>query len=189
MPRPPYKKRKHKEAEESTRPSRSARKRASAAMQKLGEELARLRPGDRIGLNLPMELEEALAVYDTIKDREGRRRQRQYIGRLMRSLDAEAIDRSLRKFQDTQTHRIDWIPVAREEMEAILAAREEKVRNLVEEFLSDLAIPGSLPAITEETEKRMLELAEAARKERMENKGGGEAKAELFRMMADLLPR
>lgn len=190
MPRPPYKKRARKEVlEENARPSRSARKRASAAMQKLGEELARLRPGDRIGLNLPMELEEALAMYDTIKDHEGRRRQRQFIGRLMRDLDAEAIDRSLRKFQDTQSHRIDWIPVAREEMEAILGAREEKVKNLVEEFVNDLALPGSLPEITAETEKRMLKLAEAARKEKAEGKGNGEARAELFRMMADLLPR
>lgn len=190
MPRPPYKKPKRKAAAtENARPSRSARKRASAAMQRLGEELANLRPGDRIGLNLPLELEEALAMYDTIKDHEGRRRQRQYIGRLMRNLDAEAIDRALRKFQDTQTHRIDWIPVAREEMEAILAAREEKVKNLVDDFLNDLVIPGSLPEITGETEQRMLTLARAARLEQQENKGATTAKAELFRMMADLLPR
>lgn len=76
------------------RPSRSAKKRASAALQRLGEDLAALKPDQRQELNLPPELLEALAMHDTISDHEGARRQRQYIGRLMReleSIDPEAI--------------------------------------------------------------------------------------------------
>lgn len=191
MARPTYikKTRPARQDSEYSRPSRSARKRASAALQRLGEELTHLKPADRIGLELPMELEEALAMYDRIKDHEGRRRQRQYIGKIMRELDADAIARALDKFQDTVTHRIDWIPVARQEMEDILNAKEEKVKSLVEDFLEDLIIPGTFEGLPEEKRQRMLDLAKAARLEQQEKGGAKAAKTELFRMMADLLPR
>lgn len=190
MARPPYRKREHTHPDKETqRPSRSAKKRASTALQKLGEEIARMRPADRLALDLPQELQEALEMHDRIKDHEGKRRQRQYIGRLMRGLDADGIERALRKFQDTETHRIDWIPVARQEMEAILSAREEKVKKLVREFLEDLAIPEQLNDLSGETRQRLLELAQAARQEQQQNNGEHDAKNELFRMMADLLPR
>lgn len=188
MARPPAKKRIRHSAAEPERPSRSARKRASAAMQKLGEEIARLRPADREELDLPEALQEALAMYDRIRGHEGKRRQRQYIGRLMRDLDADAIARALRKFQDTETHRIDWIPIARQEMEDIIAARDEKARQLVAEFLEDMTLPQMPEAIPQETAEKMLALAKTAREEEGKSPGNA-ARAELFRLMADLLPR
>lgn len=72
-------------------PSRSAKKRESAALQKLGEELAKLKPEDRAGLDLPADLLEALAEYGKMPDHESRRRQRQFIGRLMRDLPPEIV--------------------------------------------------------------------------------------------------
>lgn len=85
--------------EEEARPSRSAKKRASTALQKLGEELAELSPVQRQELPLPPELMDALAMHDAITDREGARRQRQYIGRLMREVDAESIATALRHWR------------------------------------------------------------------------------------------
>lgn len=81
--------------QEKREPSRSARKRRSLALQKLGEELTRLSPAACRELELPPELSEALALYAAIRDREGRRRQMQYIGRLMRETDAEALRAAL----------------------------------------------------------------------------------------------
>ncbi len=66
------------------RPSRSQKKRDSTALQKTGEELLRLSPAKLAGLPLPEDLKKALADCAAMKNREAKRRQMQYIGRLMR---------------------------------------------------------------------------------------------------------
>lgn len=70
------------------RPSRSAKKRQATALQNLGEEL--LRSPD-IWPSLPDELRGAIRECAGMKDYEARRRQQQYIGRLMRELDEESL--------------------------------------------------------------------------------------------------
>lgn len=73
-------------------PSRSARKRASEELQTLGEQLAAV-PNEVIAkLALPELLEDALAAAKRIKSFGGRRRQLQYIGKLMRRLEPETLD-------------------------------------------------------------------------------------------------
>jgi ribosome-associated protein len=74
---------------EDQRKSRSQLKRESSALQKEGEALAALSPAGRRSLNLPPELEEALVQWKGMKAGEARRRQMQYIGRLMRDLQGE----------------------------------------------------------------------------------------------------
>lgn len=69
------------------RVSRSQRKRDSAALQATGEKLALLPPARQDKLPLPPDLAEALAVFRAMPGREARRRQLQYIGRLMREAD------------------------------------------------------------------------------------------------------
>lgn len=69
--------------------SRSQRKRDSAALQAKGEELALLPPARRALLPLPPALAEALAEFRTLSGHEARRRQLQYIGRLMREAEEE----------------------------------------------------------------------------------------------------
>lgn len=71
------------------RPSRSAKKRQATALQNLGEELAGL-PSD-VWSNLPDDLREALRCNAGLKDHEARRRQQQYIGRLMREMDEDTL--------------------------------------------------------------------------------------------------
>ena len=69
--------------------SRSQRKRDSAALQAKGEELALLSPARQALLPLPPDLAEALAEFRALPGREARRRQIQYIGRLMREAEEE----------------------------------------------------------------------------------------------------
>lgn len=64
--------------------SRSKRKRDSAALQLLGERLLALSSSFRARLPLPPDLAQALAAHSGIKTHEAKRRQMQYIGRLMR---------------------------------------------------------------------------------------------------------
>jgi ribosome-associated protein len=70
---------------------RSARKRASHAITKLGEELVELHPERLAGLALPERLEEAIAEARRLTSFGARRRQAQFIGKLMRKLDEESL--------------------------------------------------------------------------------------------------
>lgn len=78
--------------EDGEQPSRSAKKRASTALQKLGEKLAAMSPEKRKPLELPEDLAQALAMHDKMTNREAARRQRQFIGRLMRELEPGALE-------------------------------------------------------------------------------------------------
>jgi len=73
------------------RPSKSQLKREMSALQALGESLLRLSAAELARLELPEPLREALAEAARIGSHEGRRRQLQYIGRLMRQVDAAAL--------------------------------------------------------------------------------------------------
>jgi len=80
--------------EHEERPSRSARKRAAEALQKLGVRLVALREAELAALTLP---EELLAAVQEARRLRGPAiaRQYQYIGRLMRDVDPEPIERAL----------------------------------------------------------------------------------------------
>ncbi len=69
--------------------SRTDLKRESTELQKLGEELLTLRADLAERAGLPDRLMEALAETRRITNFEGRRRQMQYVGKLMRLLDPE----------------------------------------------------------------------------------------------------
>jgi ribosome-associated protein len=92
------------------RPSKSERKRMMHALQELGERLVALKPQELAGFELPESLNEAIAEARRITDFEGRRRQLQYVGKLMREADAESIRARLDTIQGaarehTQLHR------------------------------------------------------------------------------------
>lgn len=76
-------------------PSKSARKRDAQRLQALGQQLAQLNDEQRATLPLPELLAKAIADYRRIKAHEAKRRQSQYIGRLMRSLDTTELENAL----------------------------------------------------------------------------------------------
>ncbi|HVZ42964.1 MAG TPA: ribosome biogenesis factor YjgA [Ramlibacter sp.] len=71
-------------------PSKTELKKESTELQKLGEALLTLRAAAYERLELPDSLRDALAELKRITDFEGRRRQLQYVGKLMRALDEDA---------------------------------------------------------------------------------------------------
>lgn len=82
--------------EEYTGPSKSAVKRQMIALQEIGEALTRLT--EKQMANVPIEDERlVIAIKEThnIKSNSARKRQLQYIGKLMRDVDTEAIERAL----------------------------------------------------------------------------------------------
>ncbi|TNE76573.1 MAG: DUF615 domain-containing protein [Gammaproteobacteria bacterium] len=78
--------------------SKSALKREMSALQKLGEELVELPSAKLAKVPMPEELEEAVTLARRLKNREGKRRQLQYIGKIMRTIDSDAIKQALEGF-------------------------------------------------------------------------------------------
>lgn len=76
---------------ESVELSRSAKKRAAKDLQKLGISLTHLAPEILEELELPPKLLEALNQLPKLSTREAKRRQMQYIGRLMRDVPKPTI--------------------------------------------------------------------------------------------------
>lgn len=70
---------------------RSARKRASHELTKLGEELLALRPEQLTLLELPERLQDAIAEAKRLTSFGAQRRQTQFIGKLVRKLDEESL--------------------------------------------------------------------------------------------------
>ncbi len=92
--------------EEYAGPSKSQQKRESHHLVDIGEEILKLSREDITSLNLPDELEEAINTALKIKSRSGLKRQRLYIGKLLRAMNNETIEAQLRKIQhhhDTNT--------------------------------------------------------------------------------------
>jgi len=90
---------------EPERPSRSARKRAAEALQRLGVRLVTLRETELAALDLPEELLAALREARRLNSRSAQARQRQYIGKLMRSVDPEPIEQALEARTGNPLHR------------------------------------------------------------------------------------
>ena len=68
------------------------------ALQELGEELVALDPKRLAMLELPEQLADAIALARSLTRHEARRRQLQYVGRLMRGVDAEPLRAALARW-------------------------------------------------------------------------------------------
>jgi ribosome-associated protein len=73
------------------RPSKTQLKQQMHELQELGQALSEL-PADRLcGLGLPEPLLDAITEFKRTRSHEGRRRQLQYVGKLMRGVDPEPL--------------------------------------------------------------------------------------------------
>jgi ribosome-associated protein len=82
-------------ADPRERPSKTQLKRQMHELQRLGERLAALAPAQLAQIELPEALREQIELTRRITAREALRRQLQYLGRLMRQADADAIRAAL----------------------------------------------------------------------------------------------
>ena len=68
------------------------------ALQSLGKNLTELNASQLKDVPTSASLDEAITLYNNIHKKEGKRRQLQYIGKLMRNEDSEAIQAAIEKF-------------------------------------------------------------------------------------------
>src|SRR5258706_241507 len=95
------------------KPSKTELKRVMHELQALGERLIGLNPEQLAAIALPENLHEAVEQARRITKHEARRRQLQYIGRLMRDVDPEPIREKLKVWdgvsieETARLHRIE----------------------------------------------------------------------------------
>lgn len=82
-----------------SKPSKSERKREQLELQQLGEQLIALSDAELASVPLDERLFEAVRAARTIKAHEALRRQRQYIGKLMRDIDPGPIRAELARLR------------------------------------------------------------------------------------------
>lgn len=140
------------------------------ALQALGEQLLGMPAAKLRDLPIPQRLVEAVELAQRIRNsREGLRRQRQYIGKLMREIDAEPLRDALAV--DGERHRA--------EVAAMHAAEHWRERLLAD--------PGALAEIAREypdAADAIARLLDAAREEIARGQGGRRTR-ELFRLLRD----
>jgi len=79
------------EADAAARPSKTRMKQQSHALQVLGQQLAALSDAALEAIEMPEPLRDAITEFRRTKSHEGRRRQMQYVGKLMRGADEDAL--------------------------------------------------------------------------------------------------
>lgn len=111
-------------------PSKSERKRVAHAAQDLGEALTGLRDAQLERLGLPEELLEAIRAARQITSRSGGARQRQYIGKLMRQIDLEAVQLALAADRERAVREAQQFKRVEAWRDRLLAAGEAELDEL-----------------------------------------------------------
>jgi ribosome-associated protein len=159
---------------EYDRPSKSELKRQSNELQKLGEQLIDA-PRDRVKrVQMPDEVKDAILMCQTITNHEGRRRQLQYVGKMMRTLDEEEVAVIQRTIES-------WKGASRAETAALHALERRRDKLLAD----DKALTQLLEEHPELDVQQLRTLIRNARKEQAENKPP-KAYREIFQILKDL---
>lgn len=79
--------------------SRTQIKQEATELQKLGERLIALTNNQLLSIDIPKELTEAIIFSRSISTNKAKRRQKQYIGALMRQIDTEPLLKALKRIE------------------------------------------------------------------------------------------
>jgi len=160
--------------QEYERPSKSEAKRESDALQKLGALLV-AEARDRVKrVPMPEDVREAILMCQTITNHEGRRRQLQFVGKKMRTLD-EAEVAIIQRTIDS------WKGASKSETAALHALERRREKLLAD----DTALTVLLAEHPELDVQHLRTLIRNARKEQAENKPP-KAYREIFQILKDL---
>jgi ribosome-associated protein len=159
---------------EYDRPSKSELKRQSNDLQKLGETLIEA-PRDRVKrVPMPDNLREAILMCQTISNHEGRRRQLQFVGKLMRTLDEDEVGVIQRTIES-------WKGTSKAEAAALHALERRRDKLLAD----DKALTQLLEEHPHLDVQQLRTLIRNARKEQAEHKPP-KAYREIFQILKDL---
>ena len=154
-----------------TRPSKTRRKKDSHDLQDLGEALVAMPDGRLVDLPMDESLLDAIRQYRVTRTHEGRRRQMQYIGKLMRRNDPEPLREAVAAMELGQAK------------DALALHDAERWRN--ELIASDSALDTWLADHPQADVQQLRSLSRAARKDASAapEQRSGKAFRELFRFL------
>ena len=154
-----------------TRPSKTRRKKDSHDLQDLGEALVAMPDGRLVDLPMDESLLDAIRQYRVTRTHEGRRRQMQYIGKLMRRNDPEPLREAVAAMELGQAK------------DALALHDAERWRN--ELIASDSALDTWLAEHPQADVQQLRSLIRAARKDASvaPEQRSGKAFRELFRFL------
>lgn len=121
-----------RELNDSDTPSKTELKRQSAELQDLGEALLTLRADLYAALDLPQNLRDAVAQARRITAHEGRRRQLQFIGKLMRQVDPEPIRQAIARQKDGSAAETQALHQAERWRDELIASDDAFTRFMAE---------------------------------------------------------
>jgi ribosome-associated protein len=160
--------------QEYERPSKSELKRKMSELQKLGEELV-AEARDRVKrVPMPEDVRDAILECQTITDHEGRRRQMQFVGKKMRTLDEEEVAVIQRTIDS-------WKGMSKADTAALHALERRREKLLAD----DKALTQLLEEHPELDVQHLRTLIRNARKEQAENKPP-KAYREIFQILKDV---
>ena len=153
--------------------SKSQLKREVEALQDLGVKLSELSADTLKKFELDDDLLDALLFAQTIKSNSAKRRQMQYIGKLMRKVDAEKIQRQYIRFQHTLSEQ---------------HVKFHQLERLRDELLAegDIAINALLEVQPQFDRTRLRQLIRNAVKEKAGNKPPKSAR-QLFQYLKEFM--
>lgn len=114
--------------------SRTKKKKAAQALQKLGEQLVHLSDAQFALLDLPEDLMEAVAMGRQIKQHEARRRQLQYIGKLMRSFDQVMVEEAIEKITAGESEKKRRFKLVERWRDELVGGDTERLAWLIEKY-------------------------------------------------------
>jgi len=152
--------------------SKSQIKREMTALQKLGARLTQLNHEQLSKVPLGEPLITAVREYQRLKKHEAKRRQLQYIGRLMRDADAETIQHAINRFDASQAEHVQLFHLTETWRERLLNEHDA-----LTEFISHY------PTTDVQTLRQLLR---ATLKEQRTNKDLGSYR-KLFRLLHSII--
>ncbi|MFC0167109.1 ribosome biogenesis factor YjgA [Pseudoduganella danionis] len=160
--------------QEYERPSKSELKRQVNALQELGEALVN-EPRDRVKrVPMPEDVRDAILECQTITNHEGRRRQMQFVGKKMRTLDEEEVAAIQRAIDS-------WKGASKADTAAMHALERRRDKLLAD----DNALTTLLAENPELDVQHLRTLIRNARKEQAENKPP-KAYREIFQILKQI---
>lgn len=161
------------EIEQPEQPSKSQRKRDAHDLQKLGEQLVQLDDTRLREFDLPDRLYDAIVAARKIRQHGARKRQLQFIGKLMRSIDTVPIETRLANLNQQHQHQT-------EDFHHIEQWRDRLIQD-------DQSLAELIDQHPEVDRQHLRQLIRNARTEQKQNKAPRSARS-LFRYLRETLP-
>lgn len=158
--------------DEQLPPSRSQIKREMEALQELGKRITELRPDQQEQIPMDEALASAVAEMRRISAHGARKRQLQFIGRLMRHADADAIQEALDRFDSASAAHNQHFHALEQWRERLICGGNEALQAYIE-------------AHPQVDVQHLRQLVRNASKEREQNKPPAQAR-KLFRYLREV---